>query len=85
MIEKLNAFLAKLVGPNSAHVIDGLVAWELTAISTGAADPSARKYAEAHPLLDVALTFGPPLLTAAAAKFRKAAAAKSAPPAPPAK
>lgn len=73
MIEKANAFLSKLVGPNAAHVIDGLVAWELTAAAAAVKSQSARDYAFHHPTVAVALTIALPLLTAAAAKFRKAA------------
>jgi hypothetical protein len=78
LAEKVSSALSKLVGPNSAHVIDGLIAWELTAVAAGAKSHSAREYGVNHPLLVVAFTVGPPLLTAAAAKFRKAAGTKSA-------
>jgi hypothetical protein len=75
-LAEISAKLSKLVGPNSAHVIDGLIAWELTAVAAGAKSQSAREYGVAHPLLVVAFTVGPPLLTGLAAKFRKAAGAK---------
>jgi hypothetical protein len=81
MLEKLNKLVAKVAGRNSAHVLDALIAWELTAVATGAESKSARDYAAHHPALVVVLTVAPPILTAAAAKFRKAAT-QSAPPAP---
>jgi hypothetical protein len=75
--QKISNWLGKLVGPNSAHVIDGLIAWELTAVATGAKSESARDYGAAHPWLVVFLTLGPPVLTGASARFRKAAIDKS--------
>jgi hypothetical protein len=75
---KISALLGRLVGPNSAHVIDALIAWELTAVAAGFESQSARDYAVNHPLLVVVFTVGPPVLTGFAAKFRKAAGAKSA-------
>jgi hypothetical protein len=74
---KISSGLSKLVGPNSAHVIDGLVAWELTAVATAAKSESARDYGAAHPWMVVFLTLGPPALTGLAARFRKAATDKS--------
>jgi hypothetical protein len=79
---KISNWLGKLVGPNSAHVIDGLVAWELTAVAAGAKSQSARDYGTSHPWIVVAFTIGPPLLTGLAAKFRKAASARPPAPAP---
>lgn len=79
IISGINRWVGKIAGPNAAHVLDGLVAFELTAAATASQSKSARDYAVHHPGVAVAFAFGPPVLTAVAAKFRKASAAKSAP------
>jgi hypothetical protein len=81
MFAKLQAFLERFVGPNAAHVLDGLVAFELTAAGAALSTDSARNYAVHHPAVAVTFTLAPPVLTALASKFRKAAHAKT-PPAP---
>jgi hypothetical protein len=73
MFAKIQTGLGKFVGPNAALVLDALIAFELTAAGTAIATPSARTYADQHPFVAVAVTFAPPLLTALASKFRKAA------------
>lgn len=73
MIERFTRWVSKIAGPNTAHVIDGLVAWELSAGAVALESQSARDYAVAHPWIAGVLTIAPPVLTAAAAKFRKAA------------
>jgi hypothetical protein len=78
MISKLNAFLNKFVGPNSAHVVDGLVAGGLTAAGAALESKSARDYAFHHPSVALAIALAPAVLVGLAAKFRKAAAAKAA-------
>lgn len=84
MIKKLSSLLAKFAGPNSAHVIDALVAFELSAAAAALESQSARDYAVHHPSVAVIFTIAPPILTALVAKFRKAAS-QPQPPAPPAK
>lgn len=81
MIDKLNKFFGRIVGPNSAHVIDGLVAYELTAAGAASQSQSARDFALHHPTIAVIFVIAPPILTAVAAKFRKAAS-KPAPAGP---
>jgi hypothetical protein len=84
MFAKIQAGLDKLVGPNAAHVLDGLIAFEITAGTAALASPSARAYGAHHPLVALGIAVGTPLLTALASKFRKAATTKTLPPAPPA-
>ena len=73
LINKLNAFLAKFVGPNAAHVIDGLIGVALVGAAAFAASAPARLFLLHHALLGVIVTAGVPLVTAVASKFRKAA------------
>lgn len=81
LVAKFNSLVGKLVGPNAVHAIDAIVAFELTAAGTAAADPSARDYAANHPALVVVFSLVAPILTAGASRFRKAATApKQAPP-----
>jgi hypothetical protein len=77
MFAKIQAALEKLVGPNAAHVLDGLIAFEITAGTVALASPSARAYGAHHPLVAVAIAVGTPLVTALASKFRKAATTKA--------
>ena len=81
LIDKFNAAVGKLVGPNAVHAVDAIVAFELTAAGTAVADPSARTYAASHPWLIVVFSILAPVLTAGAARFRKAATAPKAAPA----
>jgi uncharacterized membrane protein len=79
LVAKINTALSKLVGPNAAHMLDSLIAFELTAAGVAAKSSSARHYAAAHPGLAIAFTVAPPVLTALASKFRKAATSPTPP------
>lgn len=83
MFAKLQGFLDRFVGPNAAHVLDGLIAFEITAGGAALASPSARAYGAHHPYVALGIAVGTPLLTAVASKFRKAATTKAPPPATP--
>lgn len=72
-MNRINAFLARFVGPNAAHVIDAIVAFALTAAAAAAFSPAARDFELHHARLGVALALAPAILTALASKFRKAA------------
>lgn len=83
MFARIQSQLDKLVGPNAAHVLDGLIAFEITAGVAALASPSARVYGERHPLVAIGIAVGAPLLTALASKFRKAATTKAPSPTAP--
>jgi hypothetical protein len=78
---RIQNLLNKFVGPNAAHVLDGLIAFEITAGGAALTAPSARNYAAHHPVVAAVFAIAPPLLTALASKFRKAATTKPPPPA----
>lgn len=73
IITKLNAFLARFVGPNAAHVIDGMIGVAIVGAATFVESPSARVFLVHHALLSTLVTAGIPVSTALASKFRKAA------------
>lgn len=80
MFTKIQNGLSKFVGPNAAHVLDGLIGFEISAGVAAVATPSARNYADHHAVVAIGIAVGTPLLTALASKFRKAATT-TAPPA----
>lgn len=73
LIERFNGWLAKFVGPNAAHVIDGLIGVALTLAGAFAFSTPARTFASHHADLGLIILLAPPVLTALASKFRKAA------------
>lgn len=73
LVEKVNGFLNRLVGPNAAHMIDALIAIALVGAGTFAVSAPARLFLVHHALLGIIVSAGIPLLTALASKFRKAA------------
>lgn len=75
IVDKVTQALTGLVGPNAAHVLDSLIAFELTAGGVGLGSATARHFAATHPGLTVIFAVATPLLTALASKFRKAATA----------
>ena len=73
MLTRFNNWLSKLVGPNSAHMID---AGLMVAIASGVAlcaSPWARATADHHSLLSVLFSVGVLVGTPLISKFRKAA------------
>lgn len=73
MIDKLNAFLGRFVGPNAAHMIDAGIALALVGVPVLAASHPARVFLLHHATLGLIVTAALPLATALASKFRKAA------------
>ncbi len=73
LIDKLNGFLGRFVGPNAAHVIDGLIAFALVGAAAFAVSAPARVFLLHHALLGIVVSLSVPLVTALASKFRKAA------------
>ncbi len=73
MIDKVNAFLGRFVGPNAVHMIDAAVALGIAGGIALAASPAARQFEQRHSLLGVLVTIGVLLGTPLVSKFRKAA------------
>jgi hypothetical protein len=73
LIDKLNGFLNRFVGPNAAHTIDALIGVALVGAVAFASSAPARLFLLHHALLGVLVSAGVPLVTALASKFRKAA------------
>lgn len=73
MIDKLNAALAKFVGPNAAHMIDGLIGVSLVGVPTLAASHAARVFLLHHSMLGLIVTAALPVTISLGSKFRKAA------------
>jgi hypothetical protein len=73
IVAKLNGFLGRFVGPNAAHVIDGMIGVAIVGAVTFVESPSARVFLVHHALLSTLVTAGIPVSTALASKFRKAA------------
>lgn len=86
MIARLNAFLSRFVGPNAAHIIDGLIGVALVGVPTLVGmliySPPARVFLLHHTTLGAVVTglvgLGVPAVTALASKFRKAAGSQAA-------
>jgi hypothetical protein len=78
LIDKLNAFLAKFVGPNAAHMIDAGIALGIAAAVTLCASPWARAETAHHALLGALFSVGVLVGTPLASKFRKAAGSQTA-------
>lgn len=73
LLDKFNAALGKLVGPNAAHMIDGLIGVGLVGVVAYASSPASRVFLLHHAQLGAIVTVGIPVVTALASKFRKAA------------
>lgn len=73
LVDRINSFLNRFVGPNAAHVIDALIGVALVGAVAFATSEPARVFLFNHPLLGVIVSVGVPLVTALASKFRKAA------------
>ena len=77
MIDRVNAFLAKFVGPNAAHVIDGLIGVAIVGGVAIAESPASRGFLAHHSTDAMIVAASVPLATALASKFRKAAGSSS--------
>lgn len=77
LIERFNGWLGTLVGPNAAHVIDGLIGVSLTFAGAFAFSAPARTFASHHADLGLVVLLIPPVITALASKFRKAAGSQA--------
>jgi len=77
MIDKLNAFLARFVGPNAAHMIDALIGLGIVGLCAYAYSAPARLFLLHHAVLGAVVTVGVPIATALASKFRKAAGSQA--------
>lgn len=73
LIDKLNAFLAKFVGPNAAHMLDALIGIAIVGGVAFASSPASRVFLLHHATLGVIVTATIPIATGFASKFRKAA------------
>ena len=73
MIDRVNAFLGRFVGPNAAHVIDGLIGVAIVGGVAIAESPASRAFLAHHSTDAMLVAAGVPLATGLASKFRKAA------------
>lgn len=73
MIDKLNAFFGRFVGPNAAHTIDGLIGVALVGVPTLTASHAARVFLLHHSMLGMIVTAALPVTISLGSKFRKAA------------
>jgi hypothetical protein len=73
IVDKINGFLGRFVGPNAAHMIDAGIALAIAAGIALAASPAARTFEQHHSLLGILVSVGVLLGTPLVSKFRKAA------------
>lgn len=77
MIDKLNAFLSKFVGPNAAHMIDAVFAIALVDGAALSTSHAARLFLLQHARLGALVQLSIPPAIALSAKFRKAAGSQA--------